>query len=241
MAGPMPQPRVTKPLLLIQKLLGIGAHLALGVPYIRRAQGLERLRSGQKYLFVANHVSLLDTILLGGLSWRSGCIPILVLGDRQVWHASWIRRVLSSRIGFLLERGKLNPNRIRELQAFGRAGSEFHLLVFPEGTRGDGVNVAECQPGIYFIAQEAQMPIVPVFIENMQLISTKTGRFHPFAGWRKVVVHYGEPILPKVYSEMPRKEFTEFIRQSIAGVGKSGGKCRVQSVPIPGVGTTANP
>jgi 1-acyl-sn-glycerol-3-phosphate acyltransferase len=200
----------------IQALMGVGAYLALAVPYLRRVHGLERLERGRRYLFVANHVSLLDTILLGALAWRSGCYPVLVLGDKKVWHASWLKRVLSSPIGFLLERGKLNPNRIRELQAFGRAGADHHLLVFPEGTRGDGVNVAECQPGIYFIAQEAQMPVVPVFIENMQLISTKSGRFHPFAGWRKVVVHYGEPIPPEVYSEMPRREFTEFVRDSIA-------------------------
>ena len=34
---------------------------------------------------------------------------------------------------------------------------------YPEGTRGDGVNVAKCQPGIYHIAQAARAPIVPVF------------------------------------------------------------------------------
>ncbi len=218
------QPRATRSLLLIQRLLGLGCHLALAVPYLRRAPGLERLRRTQRYLFVINHVSLLDTILLGGLAWRSGCLPILVLGDKNVWHSSWFKRILSRPIGFLLERGKLNPNRIRELHAFGRAGQDFHLLVFPEGTRGDGLTVAECQPGIYFIAQEAQLPIVPVFIENMQLISTKTGRFHLFAGWRKVVVHYGKPIVPEVYAPMPRQEFTDFIRRSIALAGGAGGK-----------------
>jgi len=221
MSEEMKRPRVSRSLVFIQALMGLGAYLALAVPYLRRARGLDRLQRRERYLFVANHVSLLDTILLGGLAWRSGCYPILVLGDKKVWHASWLKRVLSRRIGFLLERGKMNPNRIRELQAFGRAGTELHLLVFPEGTRGDGLNVAECQPGIYFIAQEAQMPIVPVFIENMQLISTKTGRFHPFAGWRKVVVYYGKPIPPEVYAQMPRAEFTEFIRQSIVSLKPS--------------------
>ena len=46
-----------------------------------------------------------------------------------------------------LERGKFNPARVRELQAFGRANAEFHLVVFPEGTRGDGVQAGPCQPG----------------------------------------------------------------------------------------------
>ena len=216
---PTIQPRASKSLVLVQALLGIGATLGIVLPYLRRAPGLERLQRDQQYLFASNHVSLLDTILLGGLLWRRGLYPILVLGDRNVWHDSWIKRLLSSRIGFLLERGKLNRSRVRELQAFGRASSNFHLIVFPEGTRGDGVRVAPCQPGLYFIAQEAAVPIVPIFIRNMQLVSTKSGRFHPLAGWRKVEVHFGEPIAPSAYLSLPREELTEFVRERIAALG----------------------
>jgi len=214
-------PRVTRGLVVIQSLLGLGANLFLALPYLRNVTGAERLHRNQRYLFVCNHISLLDTILIGALCWRAGCYPILVLGDKGVWHASWLKRALSSRIGFLLERGRINPNRIGELESFGRASREFHLLVFPEGTRGDGQNVAACQPGIYYIAQEARVPIVPIFIENMQLVSTKTGRSHPIAGLRKVEVHFGEPIAPDRYVTMPREEFLEFVRRSIASAQPS--------------------
>jgi 1-acyl-sn-glycerol-3-phosphate acyltransferase len=226
------QGRMSRELVFIQALLGIGAYLAIALPFMRRAHGMERLRPDRRYLFVANHVSLLDTILLGALCWRSGCYPILTLGDKNVWHASWIKKLLSSRIGFLLERGKLNPGRIRELQEFGRAGRQFHLIVFPEGTRGDGINVASSQPGIYFVAQEAHLPIVPVFIENMQFVSTKTGRFHPIAGLRKVEVHFGEPVEPDVYLPMPREEFTEFVRQRIAATQPSQSAAHLNPVPL---------
>lgn len=208
--------RVTRSLKFIQWWLGLGATLSLALPYLRRTQGVAQLQPQRRYLFVCNHISLLDTILLGGLCWRAHCYPILVLGDKSVWHANWIKKLLSSKIGFLLERGKFNPNRLEELQEFGRCGQEFHLIVFPEGTRGDGINVATCQPGIYHIAQEARIPIVPVFIANMQLISTKTGKFHPFAGWRKVEVNFGSAIAPEKYLSMPREEFVEFVRQQIA-------------------------
>lgn len=199
-----------------QALLGICVYLALAVPFLRRTHGLSRLDASKRYLFVCNHVSLLDGILLGGLCWRSGCYPILVLGDRAVWSASWIRRLLSGPIAFLLERGKLNPRRLQELQEFGKAASEFHLIVFPEGTRGNGVNVGPCQPGIYYIAQEARLPMVPVFFENMQFVSTKTGRFHPIGGLRKVEVHFGSPIPADNYLQIPREEFPDFVRRSIA-------------------------
>lgn len=213
--GKIHKKQVTRRLVVIQFLLGLGAFLALAVPYLRRTHGMQRLNPRQKYLFASNHISLLDTIMMGALCWRSKCYPILVLGDKQVWHASWIKKLLSSRIGFLLERGKINPARLLELQAFGRASREFHLVVYPEGTRGDGVNMARCQPGLFHIAQEAQVPIVPVFIANMQLVSTKTGGFHFFRGLRKVEVHFGEPITPANYMSLSREEFGEFVRQKI--------------------------
>jgi 1-acyl-sn-glycerol-3-phosphate acyltransferase len=207
--------RVTRDVVFVQFVLGLILQLVLALPFLRRTHGRHQLRPEQKYLFVVNHVSLLDTLVLATLCWRAGCYPILVLGDKKVWHASWIRKFLSNRTAFLLDRGKLNPNRINELEEFGRAGQEFQLIVFPEGTRGDGINVATCQPGIYYIAQAAQLPLVPVFIENMQLVSTKTGRFHPIQGWRKVEVHFGGVIKPEQYLALPREEFLEFIRQEI--------------------------
>ena len=208
-------PRVTKDIVFTQGCLGLILTLVLALPFLRRTHGRARLRPACRQLFVINHISLLDTLLIASLCWRAKCYPILVLGDKNIWQGSWVRKFLSRRTAFLLERGKLNPNRIAELQAFGRAGGEFQLIVFPEGTRGNGVNVATCQPGIYFIAQAARIPIVPVFIENMQLISTKTGRFHPLRGLRKVEVHFGQPIAPETYLPMPREEFLEFLRQSI--------------------------
>jgi 1-acyl-sn-glycerol-3-phosphate acyltransferase len=227
-----PRARATRGLICIQALLGIGAWLTLVLPYVRRTTGMKRLEPRNRYLFVANHVSLLDTIVLGGLCWRRGCYPILVLGDKSVWHASWLKRILSSRIGFLLDRGKLQPGRILELQEFARAGSQFHLVVFPEGTRGNGVEVGRCQPGLYHIAQEARLPMVPIFFENMQLVSTKTGRFHPFGGLRKVEVHFGEPISPDEYLPIARDEFGEFVRERISSLGETRG-CQELTVPKP--------
>ena len=121
----IPQRRVSRSLVFTQFLMGIGVTLAIALPFLRRIHGLHRLRRDQKYLFVSNHISLLDTILLGAVCWRSGHYPILVLGDKQVWHVSWFHKFLSKPIGFLVERGKFNPDRIRELEAFGRSGNEF--------------------------------------------------------------------------------------------------------------------
>jgi 1-acyl-sn-glycerol-3-phosphate acyltransferase len=226
------QTTVSRKLIGVQALLGFFAYVILALPYLRRTHGLEKIQPARRYLFVANHISLLDTILLGALLWRSGNYPILVLGDKNVWRDSWLRRTLSQPIGFLLERGKLNPGRIRELQKFAGQYKHFNLVVFPEGTRGDGVEVAECQPGIFYVAQESRAVIVPIFIENMQLLSTKAGRFHPVGGLKKIEVHFGEPIAPENYLPLPREEFTEFIRKKISALQPQPRAVRLTPVPL---------
>lgn len=206
----------TRRLVTAQSVLGFCANLFFALPYCRRVTGLHHLDPARRCIFVANHVSLLDTILLGALFWRAGAYPVLVLGDRKVWHATAIRRALSRNIGFLLERGKMNAARLDELREFASAARDFQLLVFPEGTRGDGTEVAECQPGIFHIAQHDRVPIVPVFIAGMQHVSTKTGRLHLLSGLRKVSVHFGPALEPADYLALPRDEFTALIRRKIS-------------------------
>lgn len=199
-----------------QFLPGMASWLATR-PFVRELRGFEKVKNLPRCLFVANHVSLLDAVTIGGTFTRFGLGPMLILADKSTWDTSWVKRWLSDAFAFRVERGKINPARIRELQAFGEASSGYHLLVFPEGTRGNGVDVAECQPGIFYIAQAAKVPIVPIFFENMQLVSTKTGKFHLLGGLQKVVVHFGEPIAPDEYLRFERAAFPEFIRSKISG------------------------
>ncbi|HEU5396798.1 MAG TPA: lysophospholipid acyltransferase family protein [Verrucomicrobiae bacterium] len=215
LSNPQRMSRRIKP---VQFLLGMVSRFTLSALYLRRVHGLEKLDPARRCIYVSNHVSLLDTFLLGSLFWRRNCYPIVVLGDKAVWSTSRLKRALSAALGFLLDRGKLNPARIEELKTFGRAASHFQLVVFPEGTRGNGVDVAVCQPGIYHIAREAAVPIVPLFIANMQLVSTKAGQFHFLAGVRKVEIHCGDAIEPETYLPLSREELTSAIRNWISGL-----------------------
>ena len=213
--------KISRGVKLLQHAIGLLFWLTLVLPYARRVRGLERIPPS-RCLFVCNHVSLLDTLFLSGLLWRAGRLPMLVLGDKGAWNDSWTRRFLSGPFGYLLERGKFNSSRLRELQTFGRAVENFQLIVFPEGTRGNGVDVAPCQPGIFYVAQAAQVPVVPVFIENMQRLSTKLGQVHPLAALGKLEFHFGEAIAPENYLPVPRDEFPEFIRQKINAAQAAG-------------------
>jgi 1-acyl-sn-glycerol-3-phosphate acyltransferase len=119
----------------------------------------------------------------------------------------------------LIEREHPTRDRIRQLQSFARSVEDFQLLVFPEGTRGDGVHVKECQPGVYFVAQAARAPIVPVFIEGMQHVSTKTTPFRPLGGLRRIRVHFGTPWAPEDYAELDANELCAEVRRRIQALG----------------------
>src|SRR5579871_4590931 len=70
--------QVSRRLIAVQAVMGFCAWLFLWLPYGRRLYGVEKLDTRQRYLFVCNHISLLDTILLGALFWRSKNYPIMV-------------------------------------------------------------------------------------------------------------------------------------------------------------------
>jgi len=197
-----------------QLFLGLACYLFFVLPYARRILGMKRV-APERRLFVVNHVSLLDTILLGGVFWSRARLPILVLGDAAVWRGSWLRNLLSSRVGFLIERGRSDRELLRRLQTYGRAHEGFDLILFPEGTRGDGERVGPCQPGVYTIAQAARVPIVPVFISGMQRVSTKTSPFRPIAGLRSILVEFGPELSPEDYLELDRAAFSARIRESL--------------------------
>jgi 1-acyl-sn-glycerol-3-phosphate acyltransferase len=200
--------------LIVQRVLGLFCYIFFVMPYARRILGFSAGSSARR-LYVCNHVSLLDTILLGGILWSRGQLPILVLGDAQVWQRTWLRSLLSSKVGFLIERGKSDRDLLRRLQAFGMSHERFNLVVFPEGTRGDGVNVTTCQPGVYTIAQAAGIPIVPISISGMQRVSSKGGRFRMFAGLRSITVEFGAEIAPEDYRPLDRTAFRIRIRDAI--------------------------
>jgi len=210
-------------ILRAQRWLGVLCHLTLFLPYVRRVEGAEALRAPGRRLFAVNHVSLLDTPLLGAVLRQAGRSPILVLGDRGVWRRSWLRRLLSAKVGFLIDREGPTKARLREMSAYGCSIADFELIIFPEGTRGDGRSVQPCQPGIYFAAKAARVPIVPVFIDGMTNLSSKQGGLHPWRAWRSIDVYFGREIPSEEYLKLDRDQLAAKVRQRI-----------IELMPVPG-------
>lgn len=85
------------------------------------------------------------------------------------------------------------------------------IIIFPEGTRGDGEKVARFHSGLYLLAKGApSVPVVPVTLQNLARILPKGSKI-PVPHLATVVVH--EPI---AVGDEGRSEFLARARQILA-------------------------
>jgi 1-acyl-sn-glycerol-3-phosphate acyltransferase len=137
--------------------------------------------AGQRVYF-ANHTSHLDAVVLWAAlpaASRSRTAPV---AGRDYWEKTAVRRYLSARVfqAVLINRQPPGAERSRAaaeavladlVAAIDRGLS---LIVFPEGTRGSGEDVAAFKSGLYHLAcQRPDLELVPAYLDNLNRILPK--------------------------------------------------------------------
>lgn len=154
-----------------------------------RVQVSEQLDLSKSYLYLSNHESLTDILALYAtlpqkvvmVAKRS--LFILPVFSWGMWLAGFIfidRKNTRAAYARLSRAGKL----IRK----GRS-----VLVFPEGTRGDGGELLKLKRGGFVLAQAAQIPVVPVGIAGTAKVLPRD-TFPVYPG--SIAVCIGDPIDP---------------------------------------------
>ena len=82
------------------------------------------------------------------------------------------------------------------------------LLMFPEGTRGDGMALLEAEGGIGFLAARSGCPVVPVYVQGTDHVLPRGKRIPRL---RPVTVYFGPPL--RLAAEPSRKESRWSYRQ----------------------------
>ena len=164
-----------------------GAILPLSRHYLRlRVEGLEHLAEmDPPVIFVANHVSHLDTVAIFSAlpsSWRRRLAPAMAQDFFRAYFQPlgrpWKERVASAS-QYLLACGFFNAyplpqgrSSVRQaLQYTGQRIDQGHCpLVFPEGRRSPDGNLQPFKMGIGFMALRLQVPVVPIHLEGLYQI-----------------------------------------------------------------------
>ena len=116
------------------------------------------------YIFVANHVSMIDVMLLVSTVREN---PIVFIGKKELEKIP-IFGYVYKRTMILVDRSS-NESKIRVFeQTKKKLNSGISIAIFPEGTVPDiEVELAPFKHGAFTIAIEHQVPIIPItFIDN---------------------------------------------------------------------------
>lgn len=130
-------------------------------------RGLDRLPRGRPYLFICNHQSIYDIpVTFWSLPFELRIIAKASLGAFPFlgWHLSRTGHVLVNRE---------NPGAVvfRQVAELMRLGNS--LLVFPEGTRSADGRVGRFRAGIFRLAIESGLPIVPLAVRGTRHVMKK--------------------------------------------------------------------
>ena len=213
--------------------------LCLGIARVAfrlRVEGKEFIPRAGAAICAANHVSFLDPIIIGVAISR----PVHFMAKEELFRFrpfGWLLRQYNT---FPVNRRRL------DLQAINRAIRLLEqgelVVMFPEGTRGDGVQLRPAKPGIGLIAARTGAPVVPTLHRGAEKVLPRGAWFlRP----RRITVKFGAPLR---FAETQASEsqeqvvaFSQTIMERIAalnarpegGAGVSGDRAHVTGEAMP--------
>ncbi len=180
---------------------------------------------GRQRVYFANHTSHLDFVVLWSALPAPARHRARPVAARDYWEKGPVRRFLAGRVfrAVLVDRpapladgqdggeNRIEAARrtIASLVSAMEGGDS--LIVFPEGTRGSGEQVAPFRSGLFHLCQARPgLEAMPVYLDNMNRILPK-GESLPVPMLSRVV--FGNPIAPA--AREGKAEFLERARGAV--------------------------
>ena len=147
-----------------------------------QVKGLDQLDPKQSYVFVSNHQSIYDfPILITSIPFQLRILAKSSLRGFPVlgWHLQYTGHLL-------IDRARAGRSTLASIASL--MGRGHSLILFPEGTRSIDGEVLRFKPGIFSLAIEANLPVVPVAVIGSRHVMRK-GRLMTCPGNVELVVH----------------------------------------------------
>ncbi|HWU38937.1 MAG TPA: lysophospholipid acyltransferase family protein [Candidatus Acidoferrum sp.] len=148
-------------------------------------EGQEYVPESGPVILAPNHVSYLDPVVVGIAVSRR----IHFMAKKELFRNPFIGWFLRALQAFPVTRERVDPSTLKRTLSLLAAGHV--VLVFPEGTRGDGQALRPAKPGIAVIAARSQAAVVPVFHWGAEQVLPRDGRRMRRAPLR---VRFGRPL-----------------------------------------------
>lgn len=145
--------------------------------------GQENIPLTGPLIVAPNHVSYLDPPAVAcGTNRRQ-----LRFMAKEELFKGFMGKLITSLGAFPVKRGEGDTESIRRAIAVLEAGEA--LLIFPEGTRSDGVTMGPINRGVAMLAKRTGAPVLPVGIIGTHIVKPRSGagQKHP------MLIAYGSP------------------------------------------------
>ena len=172
-----------------------GAWTGVRIAGVRvQAIGLEKLDPARSYIFMSNHISNLDPPITLPLIPRRTSVMV----KKELFSYPILGETM--RIGSLVpvDRGNRDAgiSAVREAVKVIKQG--LNMTIYVEGGRSFDGRLLPFKKGPFYLAQECQVPVVPITISGTQEVMPKA-RFAIQAG--TVTVRFHDPIEPKDFGD----------------------------------------
>lgn len=169
-------------------------------------KGTENIPDGP-VLFVPNHLSIFDVVLLYPIMNRPSSFISKIELKKIPFLAQWMILIKA----VFLDRDNIKQAIGIIIGAVDDINNGTSVIVFPEGTRSRTGEVLEFKEGTFKIATRTDCPVVPIAISNTDKI------LHSGLGIRtaNVTIEFGQPIMTKDLDKDHKKHLGHDARERI--------------------------
>ena len=173
-----------------------------------RAAGLEHIQTGQPYVVMCNHQSVIDIgalVLTLPLRWR-------FVAKKELLRIPFFGWALGMSDQVIIDRSN-RERAVSSLRAAGRrVRAGISVVIFPEGTRSESGELRDFKSGGFHLALEAQVPILPATVSGSRKITPK-GSLRVESG--VVKTQFGLPIATEGLDLPERNNLKARVREAI--------------------------
>ncbi len=181
-------------------------------------------------IYFANHTSHLDFVVLWSALPSDLRVHTRPVAAQDYWESSALRRYMVSNVfnAVMVQRGVMAQTKSPEearyagqsvIEQMAEAlGDQYSLILFPEGTRGNGEKVGPFRAGLYHLAlRRPDVELVPAYLENMNRILPK-GEVLPVP--MLSLLTFGKPLQVEPGEE--KETFLERAREAVSSLRRIG-------------------
>ncbi len=151
-----------------------------------RIEGREHLPASGAYVIAPSHRSILDSFFAGVITTRR----VRFMAKKELWDNKLLGRLVEIVGAFPVDRAA-GSGAVRA--ALGVLAEGEPVVVFPEGTRRRGAEIADLHEGAAYLAVKTGVPVVPLGIGGSEAILPSGASIPRF---ERVTVIVGEPLVP---------------------------------------------